>query len=157
LRNKIEIKNMNSFSNMEMAIQAEIKRQVQEYVKHSTKPHNEVIMQATYRWDPEKNETVLMRRKEQAEDYRYFPEPDLVPIVLTDAYIEEIRSQLPELPLQRERRYHKELQLSTHQAFLITSDKTVADYFEEALKSCSNARSLCNWILVEFAGRLKDS
>lgn len=157
LRNKIEIKNMNSFSNMHMAIESEIKRQIREYMSHPNMPHDQVIKQSTYRWDPERKETVLMRRKERADDYRYFPEPDLVPIVLTDAYIDEIRSSLPELPLQRERRYVKELGLSQHSAFILTSDKPLADYFEEALKNCSNARSLCNWIIVEFAGRLKES
>lgn len=157
LRNKIEIKNMNSFSFMEMAIKAEVHRQIEEYLTHSHLPHNLVIRQATYRWDPEKKETVLMRRKETADDYRYFPEPDLVPIILTDAYIEEIRQTLPELPLQRERRYIRELDLSRHQAFVLTSEKALADYFEEALKTCSNARSLSNWLLVEFTGRLKDS
>ncbi len=157
LRNKIEVKNMNSFSNMEMALEAEIKRQIREYTIHAAKPHHEVITQATYRWDPEKKETVLMRRKEQADDYRYFPEPDLVPILLTDAYIEEIRKALPELPLQRERRYINELALPAHNAFVITSDKLVADYFEEGLKFCHNAKALCNWISVEFAGRMKDS
>lgn len=157
LRSKIEIKNMNSFSNMHMAIEAEIKRQIREYLNHPNMPHDQVIKQSTYRWDPEKKETVLMRRKERADDYRYFPEPDLVPIVLTDAYIDEIRSALPELPLQRERRYVSQLNLSPHSAFVLTSDKPMADYFEEALKNCSNARSLCNWIIVEFAGRLKES
>lgn len=156
LRNKIEIKNMNSFSNMEMALEAEIKRQIKEYTNHPDKAHHEVITQATYRWDPEKKETVLMRRKERADDYRYFPEPDLVPIILTDAYIEEIRRALPELPLQRERRYVKDLNLSAHHAFVLTSDKIMADYFEEALKICPNARNLCNWMIVEFAGRLKE-
>ncbi len=157
LRNKIEIKNMNSFSNMHMAIESEIKRQIRDYMNHPNVPHDQVIKQSTYRWDPEKKETVLMRRKEKADDYRYFPEPDLVPIVLTDAYIEEIRRALPELPLQRERRYVSELGLSAHSAFVLTSDKPIADYFEDALKNCSNARSLCNWITVEFAGRLKES
>lgn len=157
LRNKIEIKNMNSFSNMELAIDAEIRRQIREYTTHASRPQHEIIAQATYRWDPEKKEAVLMRRKEQADDYRYFPEPDLVPIILTDAYIDEIRRLLPELPLQRERRYINELALPAHSAFAITIDKKIADYFEEALKVCSNARNLCNWILVEFAGRLKDS
>lgn len=157
LRNKIEIKNMNSFSNMEMALEAEIKRQIKEYTQHPNKNPNEIITQATYRWDPEKKETALMRRKEQAEDYRYFPEPDLVPIILTDAYIEEIRCLLPELPLQRERRYVRELSLTPHLAFVLTIDKQVADYFEDALKLCGNARALCNWIVIEFAGRLKDS
>ena len=157
LRNKIEIKNMNSFSFMEMAIKSEIHRQIEEYLKHPHIPHDQVIQQATYRWDPEKKETVLMRRKETADDYRYFPEPDLVPIVLTDVYIEEIRQALPELPLQRERRYVRDLNLSQHQSFVLTSEKALADYFEEALKNCSNGRGLANWLLVEFTGRLKDS
>jgi aspartyl-tRNA(Asn)/glutamyl-tRNA(Gln) amidotransferase subunit B len=157
LRNKIEIKNMNSFSNMEQALESEIKRQIREYTSNPSKPPGEVIRQATYRWDPEKNETVLMRSKETADDYRYFPEPDLVPIILTEAYIEEIRAALPELPLQRERRYVSELGLSPDSAFIMVSDKGLADYFEEGLKICSNGRSLCNWIIVEFAGRYKDS
>jgi aspartyl-tRNA(Asn)/glutamyl-tRNA(Gln) amidotransferase subunit B len=157
LRNKIEIKNMNSFSNMEMAIEAEIKRQIREYSQNPNKPHDEVITQATYRWDADKKETVLMRKKEHADDYRYFPEPDLVPIILTAKYIEDIRKDLPELPLQRERRYVKELGLAPHIAFVLTSDKPISDFFEDALKLCPNARSLCNWIVVEFAGRLKDS
>lgn len=157
LRNKIEIKNMNSFSNMEMAIEAEVKRQIREYTNNPDKPVDQVISQATYRWDPEKKETVLMRRKEHADDYRYFPEPDLVPIILTDVYIQDIRATLPELPLQRERRYVKELQIPPQSAFLLTSDKPLADYFEEALILCKNSRSLCNWILTEFAGRYKDT
>lgn len=156
-RNKIEIKNMNSFSNMELAIESEIKRQIREYTANPHKHPDEVIIQSTYRWDPEKKEPVLMRLKEYADDYRYFPEPDLVPIVLTDAYIEEIRKGLPELPLQRERRYVNELGLSPHYAFSLTNDKPLADYFEEGLKTCSNARNLCTWLTVEFAGRLKDS
>jgi aspartyl-tRNA(Asn)/glutamyl-tRNA(Gln) amidotransferase subunit B len=157
LRNKIEIKNMNSFSNMEMALEAEIKRQIREYTANPNKHYKEVIQQATYRWDPEKKETVLMRRKEQADDYRYFPEPDLVPIILTDAYIEAIRAALPELPLQRLRRYIDTLGLFPDSAFFLTSDKPLADYFETGLKTCLNARNLCNWIIVEFPGRYKDS
>lgn len=157
LRNKIEIKNMNSFSFMEMAIHAEIYRQIEEYLSHPAVPVDQVIPQATFRWDPEKKETVLMRRKETADDYRYFPEPDLPPIILADAYIEEMRKGLPELPLQRERRYMHDLGLAQAQAFSITADKATADYFEEALKSCSNARNIANWLLVEFPGRLKDS
>lgn len=157
LRAKVEIKNMNSFSNMEMAIDAEVKRQIHEYTHKNHMDPSEVIKQATFRWDPDKKHAVLMRVKELAEDYRYFPEPDLVPIVLTEAYIEEIRASLPELPLQRERRYVYEMGLSPHSAFVITMEKQLADYFEEGLKICSNARSLCNWIIVEFAGRLKDT
>ncbi len=148
---------MNSFSFMEMAIKSEVHRQIEAYLNNPQLPTDQVIHQSTYRWDPEKKETVLMRRKETADDYRYFPEPDLVPIILTAAYIEEIRQGLPELPLQRERRYVRDLGLSNHQAFVLTSDKALADYFEEALKNCSNARSLSNWILTEFIGRLKDT
>ncbi len=157
LRNKIEIKNMNSFSYMEMAIKAEVFRQIEAYERNPHLPHESIIQHSTYRWDPEKKETVLMRRKESADDYRYFPEPDLVPILLTDAYIDEIRKGLPELPLERERRYVRDFGLSTHQAFALISEKRLADYFEKALQGCSNARSLSNWILVEFAGRLKDT
>lgn len=156
LRNKIEIKNMNSFTFMEMAVKSEIRRQIHEYTSKAHVPHEQVIEPSTYRWDPERQETALMRRKETADDYRYFPEPDLVPIVLTDAYIEEIRRALPELPLQRERRYVRELGLAPDLAFQLTSDKLLSDYFEKALATCSNARSLCNWLLVEFPGRLKD-
>ena len=156
LRNKIEIKNMNSFSNMELAIEAEIKRQIREYLNHPNKPSKEVIHQSTYRWNPELKQLDLMRRKEGAADYRYFPEPDLVPIILTEAYIEEVRSQLPELPLQRERRYVKEYALSAHSAFILTSDKNLADYFEKALALCNNPKNLCNWLIVEFSGRLKE-
>lgn len=157
LRNKIEIKNLNSFNFMELAIEKEIHRQIREYERHPEENYKEVIAQATYRWDAEKKETILMRRKETADDYRYFPEPDLVPIVLTEAYIEEIRKNLPELPYQREKRYVRELNLSLDHAFHIAYDKMTADFFDKALQKCANARSLCNWILVEFAGRLKES
>ncbi len=157
LRNKIEIKNLNSFSYMQMAIESEVKRQIKAYESEPEKPHEEIITPSTYRWDPERKTTVLMRRKEAADDYRYFPEPDLVPIILTEAYIEEIRALLPELPLQRERRYIKELGLAPDSAFVITSEKKLSDYFEEVLKECKNARNVCNWMIVEFAGRLKES
>lgn len=153
LRNKIEIKNLNSFNFMELAIQSEINRQIEEYTNDPFLSFPE----ATYRWDPEKKQAVKMRIKERAQDYRYCPEPDLVPIVLTDDYIKEVRQNLPELPLQRERRYVSDFGLSPDSAFILTSDKSSADYFEECLKTCANARALCNWLVVEFAGRLKDT
>lgn len=157
LRNRIEIKNMNSFSNLILAIESEINRQIAEYRKHPDTPWQEVIKQATYRWDPEKKQTVKMRRKEYAEDYRYFPEPDLVPLILSDTYIEEVRQSLPELPLMREKRYVKDYALPASSAFILTSEKQLADYFEKALKQCPHPRSVCNWIIVEFAGRFKDT
>ncbi|MDF2550126.1 MAG: gatB [Chlamydiales bacterium] len=156
LRNKIEIKNMNSFSNMEMALESEIKRQIKAYQDNPDKPALEVIIPSTYRFDPDKRETVLMRRKETSDDYRYFPEPDLPPILLSDERIEAIRQSLPELPLERQDRYMQAHGMSADMAFQLTFDKKVADYFERCLKTNCNARSLANWILVEFSGRLKE-
>jgi aspartyl-tRNA(Asn)/glutamyl-tRNA(Gln) amidotransferase subunit B len=155
-RNKIEIKNMNSFSNLELAVDHEIQRQAEEYEKNPGKDPQDVIKQSTHRWDPESGQTILMRRKEYAEDYRYFPEPDLPPLVVTRNFIEEVRQTLPELPLQKERRYAKELGLSTQVAFFITQDKKLVDYFEHAHQNCTHAKNLANWIIIEFAGRLKE-
>ncbi len=152
-RNKIEVKNMNSFHNMELAIESEIRRQIRFYEAH---PH-EKIETGTYRFDAETGKTILMRLKEQAEDYRYFPEPDLPPIVLTESYVEEIRKSLPELPHGRYKRYIDELGLAPQPAAILVGDKKLAAYFEEALQLCSNAKSLANWITVEFTGRLKES
>ena len=151
LRTKTEIKNMNSFNFLEMAIDAEIRRQIRAYES------GETIEQATYRWDLERKQTVLMRKKEHAQDYRYFPEPDLPPIVLSHEYVDQVRSKLPELPYQRRKRYIEELNLSDYNAGILTTDKALADYFEAALKSCRRPRKLCNWITVEFFGRLKES
>ncbi len=154
---KVEIKNMNSFNFLGMAVEAEIHRQIAAYEERPEADPKTVIQQATFRWDPDEKKTVLMREKESADDYRYFPEPDLPPIVLTDAFIEKIRLRMPELPLQRKRRYVADLGLSEHSAWVITCDKQMADYFQEGLAVCSNARALCNWITIEFAGRLKES
>ncbi len=151
-RNKIEVKNMNSFSYMEAALESEIRRQIQFYSAH---PH-EQIEHGTYRFDTEKNELILMRVKEQAEDYRYFPEPDLPPIVLTPSYIEEIRQSLPELPRERYHRYLSQLQIPQQPATLLIHDKKLSDYFEEGLKATTNGKSLAIWLTVEFPGRIKN-
>jgi aspartyl-tRNA(Asn)/glutamyl-tRNA(Gln) amidotransferase subunit B len=152
LRNKVEIKNMNSFHNMEMAIESEIVRQVAIYEKDGSAE----LPKGTYRFDLEKKQTVLMRMKEEAEDYRYFPEPDLLPLVLSNEYIQHIRDTLPELPAQKVVRYIETLGLSPYAANLLINDKPLCDYFEEGLQFCKNARNLCNWITVEFVGRLKE-
>lgn len=157
LRPRIEIKNMNSFSFMEMAISSEISRQIKLYLNHPHKDPLELIPPGTYRWDPELKHPVLMRKKESADDYRYFPEPDLTPLILTDAYIDEIRTKLPELPHDRYKRYISDLGLTEYAAEVLINEKFLSDYFEEALKLCKNPRLLCNWITVEFAGKLKDS
>lgn len=157
LRNKIEIKNMNSFANMELAIESEIKRQVKEYQAHPSRDPKEVIIPATFRFDPEKKETVMMRTKEFAEDYRYFPEPDLPPVILSEREIEDIKKSLPELPQAKRRRFIEEIGIAPQHVMVLIGNKNLALYFEEALKTCSNAQSLANWIVVEFAGRYKDT
>lgn len=157
LRNKIEIKNMNSFSNMEMALESEIRRQIRLYTQHPHENPSRVVQSGTYRFDPEKKETVLMRQKEDAEDYRYFPEPDLAPIILSQAYIDEIKKDLPELPHERFKRYTEELGLAPAAASTLINDRQMCLYFERASKTCPHAKNLCNWLIVEFAGRIKDT
>jgi len=147
---------MNSFNFLEMAIEAEIKRQIKLYEQKPNASFEEVIFQGTYRWDLQKKETVLMRKKENAEDYRYFPEPDLVPIIISEEQIKKIKDQLPELPHKRFDRYVKELKLSEYNSSILIIDKKLSDYFEEALKTCKNAKLLSNLITVEFAGKLKE-
>lgn len=157
LRPRVEIKNMNSFTFMEMAIESETRRQISLYLNHANTDPILLIPPGTYRWDPERKHTVLMRSKESADDYRYFPEPDLAPVVLTTSYIDHIRSTLPELPNDRFRRYVADLGLTAYAALTLINEKILSDYFEQALLICQNPRLLCNWITVEFAGRLKES
>lgn len=155
LRPRSEIKNLNSFTFLELALESEIERQIALYEKSPDAKHEDIIQPGTYRWNG--SSTELMRKKERADDYRYFPEPDLLPIQLTDAYIEELRESLPELPRERYHRYIQELQLTEYAAGSLVQHKTLSDYFETALLTSTNARSLCNWITVEFAGQLKDT
>jgi aspartyl-tRNA(Asn)/glutamyl-tRNA(Gln) amidotransferase subunit B len=157
LRKKVEVKNLNSFHYMEQAIESEIRRQIRLYSAHPHEDPDQVISSGTYRFDVDKKETVLMRQKEAAEDYRYFPEPDLPPIALTDAYIEAVRASLPELPYQRFKRYVSELLLPVGSAAILTNEKQLANYFEEALKVGGSPKNVCNWITVEFTGRFKDT
>ncbi|MGR3952490.1 MAG: Asp-tRNA(Asn)/Glu-tRNA(Gln) amidotransferase subunit GatB [Chlamydia sp.] len=156
-RNRIEIKNMNSFAGLKLAIDYEIERQSKLYEANPDIPYGELIPQSTYRWDPEALKTVLMRSKEQASDYRYSPDPDLLTLILDPKEIEEIGKKVPELPLAKERRYRESLGLSSLQSYFLTNDKKMATYFEEALRSSSHPKPLANWISVEFTGRLKDS
>jgi aspartyl-tRNA(Asn)/glutamyl-tRNA(Gln) amidotransferase subunit B len=157
LRKKIEIKNLNSFHYMEMAIESEIRRQIRLYSAHPHEDPAKVLQSGTYRFDVDKKETILMRQKEEADDYRYFPEPDLPPIVLSDTYIEEIRAALPELPHERFKRYISELLIPVGSAIILINEKRLADYFEEALKVCNSPKNVCNWITVEFTGRFKET
>jgi len=156
LRSRIEIKNVNSFSFMQMAIDAEVKRQIAAYTANPTLPWDEVIPRATYRFDTEKKETVLMRSKENAEDYRYFPEPDLPPLVVPKEMVDEIRSALPELPAIKRLRYANDYGLSDQVIETFMADPNLCVYFDEALKLCPHPKSLVTWILVEFTGRFKE-
>ena len=156
LRPRVEIKNMNSFSFLEMAIDGEISRQIALYTKHPNVPHLELIPPGTYRWDSETKKTILMRAKESADDYRYFPEPDLPPLLLTESYIDHLRDTLPELPHHRFQRYVSDFGLTHHSASVLIHEKHLSDYFEAANAICKSPRTLCNWITVEFSGRLKE-
>lgn len=155
LRPKVEIKNMNSFAFMAMALESEIRRQVREYTRFPHKDPSLVIPSCTARFDVEKKETIPMRLKEEAKDYRYFPEPNLPPLVLTPEYISAIQKDLPELPHERFERYTTQLHLSPYNASILVADKDLSNYFESALSHCKNPSALCNWITVEFGGRLK--
>lgn len=152
LRNKVEIKNMNSFHFLELAIEQEILRQIAIYEKDP----EAIIPSSTCRFDPVKKSLSVMRTKERAADYRYMPEPDIPPVLLSQETIEEIKKLLPELPQARKKRYIEELKLSTEAASIITSDKALSDYFEKAQEFCTSAKMLCNWITVEIPGKLKD-
>ena len=157
LRPKSEIKNLNSFHTIALALETEILRQIRAYTREPHEDPLKINPPATYRFDPQRKEILLMRKKEQADDYRYFPEPDLPPILLTESFIEEIRSSLPELPHQRFKRYLSDLALTPEAAALLVSDKPLSDYFEEALQTTKNPKALCNWITVEFVGRYKET
>jgi len=155
-RNKIEIKNMNSFSNLEQAVAHEIERQIALYEQNPNEDPGQIVPQATFRWDPQLGKTVLMRTKENAEDYRYFPEPDLLPLVLQQEEIDAEQERLPELPLEKERRFVREFGLSAQQSCFFTMDRRTADYFEQVVEHCSYPKLVANWLAVEFTGRLKD-
>lgn len=145
---KAEVKNLNSFRNVEKAIEFEIKRQIEVITQGG------LIHQETRMWDAGTQQTRSMRSKEQAHDYRYFPEPDLVPVQVTEAWKEEIRTSLPELPLARKRRFIDHFGLPNYDAGLLVQEKELADYYErccELLEDQSKERFklVSNWIMTE--------
>ena len=141
---RTETKNLNSFRAIARSIEFEIQRQ-KEILESGGK-----VYQETRRWDDEAGEGCAMRTKEEANDYRYFPEPDLMPIRLSDEYINNIKDTLPELPESRKKRYIEELGLPEYDAGIITSSKTLSDFFESATKSCGNAKAVSNWIMTDI-------
>jgi len=150
LGTKIEIKNLNSFRAVERALKYEIQRQSETLADGGT------LVQETRLWDEHREKTRSMRSKESAHDYRYFPDPDLLPLVIPESWIDEIRAELPELPAARKNRFVSEHGLQPYDADLLTSRKDVADYFESAVKTHSNAKALSNWIVGDLFRVLKE-
>lgn len=148
LGTKTEIKNINSFKGVERAIEYEAMRQA-ELLEDGGK-----VVQETRTWDEKEGVTKSMRTKEEANDYRYFPEPDLVPFTVSDEYIENIRKSLPELPDARKERYMKEFGLSSEDAVFMTNDKATADYFEASVDAGADPKACVNWLMGEFASQL---
>jgi len=147
---KTEIKNMNSFKNVQKAIEYEIKRQIK-VIKEGGK-----IIQETRLWDPDKNVTISMRSKEEAHDYRYFPDPDLVPLVLDDEFIENIRKTLPILPDELKEKFVKEYGLPEYDASVLTSVKSYATYFEKTVSIVNSPKKVSNWIMSELLRVVND-
>ncbi len=151
---KVEIKNLNSFRALERAVAYEIERQAQRLEA------GEAVQQVTMGWDEDRQVTVLQRVKEGEDDYRYFPEPDLPPLVLEAAWIEGLRASLPELPEGRARRFVEQYGLTAYTAGVLVEEKAVADYFEEAachLSASVAPRALANWISVDLFGLMNQA
>jgi aspartyl-tRNA(Asn)/glutamyl-tRNA(Gln) amidotransferase subunit B len=151
LGTKTEIKNMNSFKAVAKALEYEIGRQTRVSAEGAR------IVQETRLWDQDRGVTESMRSKEEAHDYRYFPDPDLPPIVVDPGYVEELRTKLPELPVAKQARFASEYGLSEYDAGVLTSAAALARYFETATAQCKNYEAVKNWITTELLGRLNDA
>jgi len=147
---RTELKNMNSFRFVELALEAEIKRQAR------VLDAGERVVQATLQFDPASAITSVMRLKENADEYRYFPEPDLLPLTVDPALIEQVKSELPELPTAKRLRFEQEYGLSPYDAGLLTASRELADYFEASARSAGNAKLVANWIARDLLQVLKE-
>lgn len=150
LGTKAEIKNVNSFRFVQKAIEYEIERQI------SVLENGGEIVQETRLFDSSKNVTFSMRSKEEAHDYRYFPDPDLLPVILQDSTINSLRESLPELPHSRYKRFMKDHDLPQSSALILTSTKPLADYFEDSLEFCTDPKIVANWIINEVLREIGD-
>lgn len=150
LGTKAEIKNVNSFRFVQKAIEYEIERQI------SVLENGGEIVQETRLFDSSKNVTFSMRSKEEAHDYRYFPDPDLLPVILQDNTINSLRESLPELPHSRYKRFMKDHDLPQSSALILTSTKPLADYFEDSLEFCTDPKIVANWIINEVLREIGD-
>ena len=149
LGTKTEIKNLNSFRFLQKALEYEIERQ-KEVIGGGGQ-----VEQETRLWDEEGQKTLVMRSKEEAHDYRYFPEPDLLPVVVSEEWIEELKAQIPELPEKRRQRFVKEYALTHEEALLLTQTRQFAGYFETAVKTYDQPKAIFNWMMGELMGHLK--
>lgn len=148
---RTEMKNINSLKSIKNAIEFEAKRQIDILNSGGT------VSQETRRWDEEKSETYAMRSKENAQDYRYFPDPDLVPVNITDKWVEKIQAEMPELPQEKRRRYIDDLGLTAETARNITSEKALADLFDMTYDICGFARETANTITGDLIGIIKEA
>lgn len=151
LGTKAEIKNMNTFKGVHRALSYEIRRQVLDTRR------GEQVVQETRRWDDGAGVTLSMRTKEHAHDYRYFPEPDLVPVRLNEALVGEIRAMLPEMPAARRARFVETYGLPEYDAGVLVAERAVSDFFEAAAALCSNYKAVSNWIMTELLRLLSES
>ena len=149
LGTKTEIKNLNSFRFLQKALEYEIERQ-KEVIGGGGQ-----VEQETRLWDEEGQTTLVMRSKEEAHDYRYFPEPDLLPVVVSEEWIEELKEQIPELPESRRRRFFKEYSLAHEEALLLSQTRQFAEYFETAVKTYDQPKKIFNWMMGDLMGNLK--
>jgi aspartyl-tRNA(Asn)/glutamyl-tRNA(Gln) amidotransferase subunit B len=146
----VELKNLNSFRHVQRAIEHEVERQTGVLGSGGTVDHE------TRLWDSDAGRTMSMRGKEEAHDYRYFPEPDLPPLTLERSWIEELRGTLPELPDARRRRFVEQYALPPYDASVLTSSRELADYFEATAAASGNAKASSNWIMGALSARLND-
>jgi aspartyl-tRNA(Asn)/glutamyl-tRNA(Gln) amidotransferase subunit B len=149
-RPKVELKNLNSVRFMQKAIEYEINRQIEAYEK------GEEILQETRLWDEKNNCTRVMRSKEEAHDYRYFPEPDLPPLIVSKEWIEKIKAEIPELPDAMRERFIKDYNLSFADANQLVSEKSLAEFYEQAVKLSQSPRTCANFILSELLRELNN-
>lgn len=148
LGTKTELKNMNSFRNVQLALEHEVQRQIQVVTSGGQ------VVQETRRWDEASRQTVSMRSKEEAHDYRYFPDPDLVRMQISEEWIEEVRRSIPELPDARKTRYIQEYGLSAEDASVITIAKESADFFDRAVATGADPKAIANWLMGDLFGYL---
>ncbi len=148
LGTRTELKNLNSFKHVEKSLQYEISRQKEVLLDGGQ------IIQETRLWDPDKNKTTSMRGKEEAHDYRYFPDPDLLPLLIDDGWIQNIKKSLPELPDGKKKRFMAQYGLPSYDAVLLTSDRELADYFENCVGIFSHPKQVSNWVMGALLGLL---